>query len=212
MKSIGKTFIIGDSYSTFRGYIPPEYETYYGPKDDMSKGGIGVVEATWWHQLISALGGVLLYNCSLSGSTVCNTGYGGEHCVDKSFVARIMDKADEFDSEEIDTAFIFGGTNDCWAGSPLGEAKYSDFAVEDLDKFAPAYSWLINYMQRTMPKARIIAVFNSDLPDYIINIMKDSCEHFGIEYLQLHDITKYNNHPTPVGMTEIKDQISELFK
>ena len=37
MKSIGNVFVLGDSYSTFKGYIPEGYATYYGDKEEKEK-------------------------------------------------------------------------------------------------------------------------------------------------------------------------------
>lgn len=64
----GKTLsILGDSISTFAGYIPSENLTYY-PKDDVKS-----VSDTWWHKLISGLDMTLNVNNSWSGSRVTTT-------------------------------------------------------------------------------------------------------------------------------------------
>lgn len=61
----GKTLsILGDSISTFSGYIPSGNATYY-PRDDVQSAG-----DTWWKKLMDALGMTLDVNNSWSGSYV----------------------------------------------------------------------------------------------------------------------------------------------
>lgn len=64
----GKTLsILGDSISTFAGYIPSGNVTYY------PSGSVTVVTDTWWKKLMSALGMDLNINNSWSGSRVTTT-------------------------------------------------------------------------------------------------------------------------------------------
>ena len=66
----GKTLsILGDSYSTFAGYIPEGQATYY-PRPEAVPDVLRV-EDTWWHQLAASRGMRILANDSYSGSTVC---------------------------------------------------------------------------------------------------------------------------------------------
>ena len=44
-----KVSILGDSYSTFSGYIPQGYPSWY-PTNTFTK-----VESTWWYKVIKAL-------------------------------------------------------------------------------------------------------------------------------------------------------------
>lgn len=67
---LGLTFsIIGDSYSTFKGFVPKEYDCYY-PNPELVDDVI-YVEDTWWGKLINHQGMRLLVNDSYSGATVC---------------------------------------------------------------------------------------------------------------------------------------------
>ena len=69
----GKTLsILGDSYSTFAGYIPEGQATYY-PRPEAVPDVLRV-EDTWWHQLAASRGMRILANDSYSGSTMCATG------------------------------------------------------------------------------------------------------------------------------------------
>ena len=65
MIKLGKTVILGDSYSTFAGYIPEGNVIYYSPEDAYGS-RVTRVEQTWWHQLISATDSELVKNLSIS--------------------------------------------------------------------------------------------------------------------------------------------------
>lgn len=120
---LGNVFILGDSYSTFEGFIPEGYDIYYnteGPNyirnnPDMKLGDNDVndVEQTWWYTIANE-NGTLLRNCSWSGTTICNTGYGGADFSEISFIARFekLLKNGYFEENHVDTIFLFGGTND----------------------------------------------------------------------------------------------------
>ena len=60
MLELGNVFILGDSYSTFKGHIPEGYHPYYS--SDSEGGDVDSVEKTWWHQLVSDNNAVLLMN------------------------------------------------------------------------------------------------------------------------------------------------------
>lgn len=61
--------ILGDSISTFVGYIPSENANYYTG----SNCGVSSVNDTWWMKLINAFGMTLNINNSWSGSRVTTT-------------------------------------------------------------------------------------------------------------------------------------------
>ena len=71
--------VLGDSYSTFQGYIPEGNASWYftRPQGDND---VVRVEDTWWHQFCAKNGYELVLNESWSGSTICNTGYDGVPC------------------------------------------------------------------------------------------------------------------------------------
>ena len=75
-----KLSILGDSISTYEGYIPEGNVSYY------PHGSVTSVTDTWWHKLISATGMTLLVNNSWSGSRVTTretpTNSGVERCED----------------------------------------------------------------------------------------------------------------------------------
>ena len=211
MKNI---MIIGDSYSTFKGYIPNGYAAYYDPEQSH---GIDVasVSDTWWYKLCAEENLNLVLNNSWSGSTVCHTGYNDSDCSKtSSFICRFRKlKADGFfDKNKIDTLFIFGATNESWANVALGEVKLSDFEESDLFKVLPGICYFIKDVRETLTDTRIIYIINTELKEKITNAIITASEAFGTEYLRLDRITKTNGHPTAQGMTEIKEQVSKFIK
>ena len=61
--------ILGDSISTFEGVSLPKEGAFYDTFKKLSANVLTVAD-TWWGQVIDALGGRLLVNNSISGSTV----------------------------------------------------------------------------------------------------------------------------------------------
>ena len=102
---------------------------------------------------------------------------------------------------------VFGGTNDSWAGSPVGELKYSDWGEQDLYSVLPAFCFFINKLRRILPNAHIIPVINTELKPEIEESFKAACAHHGIKPVALHNIDKRCGHPTIKGMEQIKNQI-----
>ena len=127
MKKIGNVYILGDSYSTFSRYIPKTHGAYYKPiiQEDTDVCEVG---QTWWKIVLNNTESNLVLNDSWSGTTICNTGYNGGDYSNRSFVTRFDKLINEkfFENKQIDTVLIFGGTNDNWAQSPVGETKYEN--------------------------------------------------------------------------------------
>ncbi len=192
--------ILGDSYSTFAGYIPEGQEIYY-PKDILD---VTAVEETWWHILCARHGLTLLRNDSWSGSTV-STRVRPEHTVDASFLRRMAVTLNG--DPAADVIVLFGGTNDAWTACPLGEHRTADYTEASDRDFLSAYDHLLDYVTAHNPHSRIIAAVNCDLPEEYMAGMAESCAHFGVTCVMLHDIGKEWGHPTVTGMKQIAEQI-----
>ncbi len=206
--SLGNVLIFGDSYSTFEGYIPKGYNCYYYTYErDVTD--VTRLEETWWHQVITETKSSLLLNDSWSGSTVCNTGYSGDCSKINSFIYRFEKNKAEgfFDKNTIDTVFVFGGTNDSWANSPLGELKFDDFSKEDLFCVLPAMAYLLKNIRETLPNIKIYCLINTDIKVEIADAYKAAAEHFGVKPIEFNFIDKQNGHPTIKGMADIKTQV-----
>ena len=213
MKDLGNVFILGDSYSTFEGCNPEGYDVWYNnEKKDCNN--VCRMEECWWYKFFSTSPAKLVRNCSYSGTTICNTGYNGEDCRHKSFIAR-LDRLIEkgfFIENKIDTMIIFGSTNDCWAGSPVGEQKLCDWTEKDLYCVYPAFSYMLARAKEALPEARIVFIMNYFLtPDFTVKF-RESCAHFGVEFIELKEFQIGGGHPTVLGMSEINDQVVAYFE
>ncbi|MGI6279199.1 MAG: SGNH/GDSL hydrolase family protein, partial [Acutalibacteraceae bacterium] len=167
----------------------------------------------WWHRLMTDTGSNLVLNCSFSGTTICNTGYNGADCKNISFIAR-MDKLIDsgyFTENSIDTVFIFGGTNDNWAGSPVGELKFENFEIKDLYSVLPAFCYLLIRIKANIQNARVINIINTDLKQEIRENMKIACEKYGVEVIELQDFDRLNGHPSVLGMSQIEKQVLDYL-
>ena len=198
-------FIMGDSYSTYAGYIPEGYRCYYGEREDVPL--LSGVDKTWWGILSSEKDLNVVLNDSFSGSTVCNT-VRDILTVESSFISR-MDKylAENFFAEnKIDTMFILGGTNDSWINAPVGELKYSDWSADDLKCILPAFCYLINRAKNVAEK--IIVIINTDMKDAIAEGFAEACKINNVTYVRLDNIDKEKGHPTELGMKQIAEQVA----
>lgn len=212
MLNIGNVFILGDSYSTFDGYIPEGYDPWYSsPQWEFTD--VRTVDQTWWKLLLADTESNLLLNCSWSGTTICHTGYGGADCRGRSFVARVDRLIEEgyFETHHVDTFLVFGATNDSWADSPIGELQYSAWTEENLFCVLPAFCYLLNRLKIKTPGARVICVINTELKPEITDGMKVACGNYGVEFVQLQDIDKDFGHPNVRGMQKIKDQVMDYL-
>lgn len=201
--------ILGDSYSTYKGWIPEEYECWYSDEGNDKFNNVSSVEDTWWFLLAKESKMTLLINNSYSGSTICNTGYLGVDYTDISFITRMKkDFGDnKTSSTQSDIIFIFGGTNDSWADAPIGTLKYSNWLEKDFKEVLPSFCYMVNYLKLNNPNARVINIVNTDLKDEITKGMESASKYYGIENLVLSDVDKENGHPNKNGMIQIKDQV-----
>ena len=210
---LGNVMIFGDSYSTYRGYIPEDYPTYYAD-EPFKPTDVNRVEQTWWHSLFSYARANLVQNNSWSGSTVCYTGYGGVICKDtSSFICRLrkLKEAGFFREHRIDTLFVFGGTNDSWCGAPTGEPKYADWTETDLYFSLPAASYFLHELKEILPDAKIVVIVNTGLKQALAEVFKEACKRFDLYCVELKEIDKMGGHPTVLGMAQIKNQIVETL-
>lgn len=210
MKDIGNVFILGDSYSTFKDHIPEGFDAWYSDAETPHT-NVRRVEETWWHQMLNETKSNLVRNCSYSGTTVCHTGYNGADCREISFIGRFekLVNGGFFKENKIDTFFLFGGTNDSWAEAPVGELKYEGITEEELYTVLPAFCYLLDKIKTEVRDARLICVINTELKDEITEGFKTACEHYGVEYIALCDISKWAGHPNIDGMMQIKEQVIE---
>ena len=199
--------ILGDSYSTFEGYVTPDTNlTWYFLDRKVKDNDVVAVEQTWWHQLLKKNDWKLCVNNSYSGSTISSTGYRGEDYSDRSFVTRASNLGDP------DIICIFGGTNDSWVPAPIGEYKHSGWTTDDLKAFRPSLEKLLHYMKRRYLGVDIYFILNSELSDAVNASVRAICTRYSVPVIELHDIEKKAGHPSIEGMKAISQQVDEFIK
>ena len=197
--------ILGDSYSTFKGWLPEGNYIYYPNENvpDMTR-----AEDTWWQLLIAKRGFRMLINDSSSGTTV-STSVRPQHVISDAFVMRMKNSLSEHgvNGEKPDCILLFGGTNDGWTDVKVGVNQYADWTDADLKQFLPAFCYMLDYVTGQNPQAQIAAIVNTDLADGMAEGMQQACEHYGVQCILLHDISKVCGHPDRQGMRQIAEQV-----
>lgn len=208
-----KVSILGDSYSTFKGYILPEVNEPWYPfegKDDNGKymNDVRKVEQTWWRVFLDNNKDkyILEKNNSYSGATISCHGYKGQdgkpedYCY-RSYNTRCVNLGNP------DIILIFGATNDSWAGAEVGEYQQSNFTKQDLWYFRPALAQLLQNVKMYYPKAQLYYILNSELRDEINESIHTLCNVYQVPVIDLHDIEKQAGHPSIKGMKAIAEQV-----
>lgn len=204
--------IIGDSISTFAGWVPNGYGCHY-PKTDP---GYDVTSAdkTWWHRLIYHYlpSARLDMNLSYAGTTVVknSTEDKDQYYYGRDFCARYIECSG---MGRPDVIFIHGGTNDCWqtprneyllgTQSMLSKDRPSDEAMApvyqaaddcttleqakqlDNSTFVSAYVKLIRMMQLQYPSVKIVCVIGDHA---------GSADHHAIQESILDIAEHYKSH------------------
>lgn len=145
-----KLSILGDSISTFDGWIPEGYSCYF-PMD----GDVPNVEQTWWKMVLKDTKMELCVNGSSSGSTctgdsssIDSVQYGCSEC-------RIGDLIGSSGSFP-DVIIVYMGTNDFLKAVPLGDNDGTR-AVEEgmIENFSDAYCMILDKLIAYYPNAEI---------------------------------------------------------
>lgn len=199
--------IIGDSYSTYAGWVPEGYAAWYADGGNEAENDLTGVEQTWWHSLCAQENLKLLCNGSFSGTTVCHTGYNQMDYSDISFVAR-LERDFGPNCEGPDILLIFGGTNDHWAGVSLGRLQYENWTKEELYTFAPAFCKMLDYFTTRFPNTNIYNLLNDAILDETMRQqIFEACSHYGVPVIAFSEVAKDNGHPNQAGMAAIREQI-----
>ena len=194
--------ILGDSYSTFKGFVVPDTNYVWYPQEKAENNDVQDVRQLWWHQMIREHGYRLCQNNSFSGATICHTGYKGDDYSDRSFCTRLRYLGSP------DVILVFGGTNDSWAKSPIGDFQYGNWQKSDLYHFRPAMAYLLANLQNYYPGTEVYVIINTELSEEVTSSMKAICDHYNVKYIQLVDIEKQWGHPSQKGMKAIADQVA----
>jgi len=198
--------ILGDSYSTYQGYIPQGNACYY-PRPEMVDDVLRM-EDTWWHQLAQKHEMRLVYNNSYSGATVCNQ-VRETQPPESAFVVRAhyLAKHTDADGKKPDYIFLFGCTNDSWLGRNAGQVQYENWTEEDLKQVLPAYCNVLHTLRQENPDSVLVCVINTNLTPEIAEGTALAAEHYGAVAVKLSNISKQHGHPSKLGMQQIAEQI-----
>ena len=215
-KHYGTFAIIGDSYSSFKGYMANANAATWYPASDHNMNDtndVENVEQTWWYKFANNYNSRLLENNSWSGSTIAYDSYseGLDDGKETSFIQRM----NLITTPQL--ILIYGGTNDSWVAGDtkrddfLGEYKYSDFSESDFIYFRPALAYLLAKLKHKHIGAKIIFMLNSSLSN-IKESVHEICAHYEIGVCEITDIALAHSHPTSEGMTTIAEQIIEFLE
>jgi hypothetical protein len=71
----------------------------------------------------------------------------------------------------------------------------------------PAICYLVKKACEVLLSAKVYFIINNELKPEIIATIKDACEKFGADTIQLSSVPKVKGHPDILGMEQIKNQI-----
>ena len=204
-----KVSVIGDSISTFGGYIPAEFGHHYPCAD----GSVTHVEQTYWWQLIydRMKNARLDANISYSGTRVTN--HKGTDA--DSFTERYINLGGVGDP---DIVLIHGGTNDWAAGCTMhpggGSCKTETVSEEKLAEifasadaattrnevealsstdFCSAYVKLICLIQQQYPDAKIVCIIGDAVSVGQQKSIMAIANHYGAKYVDLLSVNGFND-------------------
>ena len=142
--------VMGNSISTYYGYIPDGYKVFY-TEDREKKYGIQVGD-TWWMQLSRLSGLTFLANASWSGSRVsCDLLDSDAPFVSNARVAAVGRAGIP------DIIFIMGGTND-WNQAKLPLGEFSTDTFTDSLTFRGAYAMLLHKLSTRYPSTKLVCL------------------------------------------------------
>lgn len=204
--------ILGDSYSSFKNYIPSANPYWYPTNDPQAQGygsgnNVDQVKYSWWYIVANETEMYLNKNESYSGSTICYDSYGTGTADGKahSFITRRTEIG------QSSLLFIMGGLNDYWAGASLGEYKYSNWTENDLCTFRPALAYLFDRILVSNIGTQIVFIEQELLSNEYKASIETICEHYNIPIVKLHDVSVTRDHPNITGMRAIADQVKAIM-
>ena len=225
--------ILGDSISTFAGYIPVadgfnlEHLPRY-PQDNL----LTDVNETWWMQVINSLDAKLGINDSWRGATVSGavpvtTGTTGDNAA-MSNLTRIQNLGS---NGTPDIILFYGGTNDLSHVSKVGSfdpntaPSVVDLTTKKWDNLADSYVQTLLRLRYYYPDAVIIAMLPTYTKSYYSasklaeanSVLAQICNYYGVTYVDLRDcgITTSDLpdgiHPDANGMDYITEAVLDAL-
>lgn len=223
--------ILGDSISTYDGWIPWGFHVFY-PLD----GEVTDVSQTWWMMLLDDTGMELCANNSSSGSLCAGDSLaedGVQYACSSFRLSHLMGKQGKMP----DIIIIYMGTNDLLNGIPIGDNDGTKIVEEgEIDNFSDAYSLILDKLASDYPISQIycctlaqvgdwgisqpfvmfengIGLTSKDYSDCIRTVAENKgipvidLYNCGIEIDNLQDMTSDGIHLTPEGMQRVEQAV-----
>lgn len=158
----GKTLsVLGDSISTYEGWIPAGYVDFFPMNGEVSD-----VDDTWWKRLIDDTGMEFCANSSSAGSTCV----GDSLSTDNPKYACSNYRIDELIGKGgvyPDIIIVYMGTNDLLTSVPLGENDGTQTVDEGvIETFSDAYSMILDKLESQYPGAVIFCCTLTQIGDW----------------------------------------------
>ena len=206
-----KLAIIGDSISSYIGWVPSTNKVYYTG----SNSGVSNVNEMWWKRVADTLGMEVIQVEAWSGSKVSNINAESSGFIPMSDVSRCQNL--HKDGIEPDVLIIFAGTNDySKSNAKLGNYPLNGDAPTNNDSFSEGYALMLSRIQERYPNIEIyccsLPVFvrtnqdkkgiewnseNKTINDYN-EVVRKVANLYSCKYIDLQGcgITRQNAYPT----------------
>lgn len=176
-----KITLIGDSISTFSGWIPEGYVNYY------PQGIIDSVEKTYWHIL-----------CSILSASIQNLSYAGSSVTNQVLPEYNLYKRVPFVNCDSSLIILAVGVNDTEKEDGVGEYDY-DKDIESYNEsiFTEAYIKAVRTLMLLHPKTDILLVAmapEGSMPNRTAAIKKIA-EHYGLMFFDARTCYGGGLHP-----------------
>lgn len=156
-----KLAVLGDSISTYEGWIPEGYAGFFP-----MEGEVYDVDATWWKMLIDETDMQFCANSSSAGSTCV----GDSLSLDNPKYACSNYRIDALIGNGgvyPDIIIVYMGTNDFLSGAPLGENDGTQIVYEGIvDNFSDAYNLILDKLEAEYPDAQVFCCTLTQIGDW----------------------------------------------
>lgn len=157
--------ILGDSISTYEGYIPEGYAVFFPLEGEVTD-----VSQTWWMKLLDDTGMELCSNDSSAGSTCAGYSMSVDDPKYGCGGYRISALAGE-QGKIPDVIIIYMGTNDLLTAVPLGDNDGTKWVSEgEIENFSDAYCLMLDKIASNYPISRIYCCTLPQIGDWGIDV------------------------------------------